>query len=51
MEKFLAYNCSPSFNWKKHLSDKEIATFQVKISEMGYKFQFITSSWISYSEI
>ncbi len=40
--KLLAYNCSPSFNWKKHLSDKEIATFQEKISAMGYKFQFIT---------
>ena len=40
--KLLAYNCSPSFNWKKHLSDNEIATFQKKISEMGYKFQFIT---------
>ena len=40
--KLLAYNCSPSFNWKKHLSDKEIAEFQVRISEMGYKFQFIT---------
>ena len=40
--KILAYNCSPSFNWKKHLSDKEISTFQQKISEMGYKFQFIT---------
>ncbi len=40
--KLLAYNCSPSFNWKKHLSDKEIAEFQVKIGEMGYKFQFIT---------
>ena len=40
--KLLAYNCSPSFNWKKHLSDKEIASFQVKIAEMGYKFQFIT---------
>ena len=40
--KMFAYNCSPSFNWKKHLSDKEIASFQVKISEMGYKFQFIT---------
>ena len=32
----------PSFNWKKHLSDAEISTFQQKISEMGYKFQFIT---------
>ena len=40
--KLLAYNCSPSFNWKKHLSDSEIAEFQIKISEMGYKFQFIT---------
>ena len=40
--KLLAYNCSPSFNWKKHLSDSEIATFQQKISAMGYKFQFIT---------
>ena len=40
--KLLAYNCSPSFNWKKHLSDKEIAEFQVRIGEMGYKFQFIT---------
>ena len=38
----LAYNCSPSFNWKKHLSDKEIATFQQDIADMGYKFQFIT---------
>ena len=40
--KLLAYNCSPSFNWKKHLSDDQIATFQQKIGEMGYKFQFIT---------
>ena len=40
--KLLAYNCSPSFNWKKHLSDEEISTFQSKIGEMGYKFQFIT---------
>ena len=38
----LAYNCSPSFNWKKHLSDDEIASFQKEISKMGYKFQFIT---------
>ena len=41
-KKLLAYNCSPSFNWKKHLSDDEIASFQQKISQMGYKFQFIT---------
>ena len=40
--KILAYNCSPSFNWKKHLSDEEIANFQVKIANMGYKWQFIT---------
>ena len=44
--KLLAYNCSPSFNWKKHLSDAEIATFQKEISEMGYKFQFITLAGI-----
>ncbi len=40
--KMLAYNCSPSFNWKKHLSDAEIATFQKELGAMGYKFQFIT---------
>jgi isocitrate lyase len=40
--KLLAYNCSPSFNWKKNLSDKEIETFQKEIGIMGYKFQFIT---------
>ena len=40
--KLLAYNCSPSFNWKKYLSDKEMLNFQYKIAEMGYKFQFIT---------
>jgi isocitrate lyase len=40
--KLLAYNCSPSFNWKKHLNDDEIASFQQEISKMGYKFQFIT---------
>ncbi len=40
--KLLAYNCSPSFNWKKRLSDEDIATFQEKIGEMGYKFQFVT---------
>ncbi|HZC18415.1 MAG TPA: isocitrate lyase [Rubrobacteraceae bacterium] len=40
--KLLAYNCSPSFNWKKNLSDEDIATFQEQIGEMGYKFQFIT---------
>ena len=40
--KFLAYNCSPSFNWKKNLSDNEIKNFQKEIGKMGYKFQFIT---------
>ena len=40
--KLLAYNCSPSFNWKKHLSDSTIANFQRELAAMGYKFQFIT---------
>ncbi len=40
--KLLAYNCSPSFNWKKKLDDKTIAKFQRELAEMGYKFQFIT---------
>lgn len=40
--KLLAYNCSPSFNWKKNLSDAEIAKFQRELGAMGYKFQFIT---------
>ena len=40
--KLLAYNCSPSFNWKKNLSDNEIKIFQKEIGNMGYKFQFIT---------
>jgi isocitrate lyase len=38
----LAYNCSPSFNWKKHLDDATIAKFQRELGKMGYKFQFIT---------
>ncbi|WP_206452985.1 isocitrate lyase [Aurantimonas marina] len=38
----LAYNCSPSFNWKKHLDDATIARFQRELGAMGYKFQFIT---------
>ncbi len=41
-EKLLAYNCSPSFNWKKHLDDSTIAKFQRELGAMGYKFQFIT---------
>jgi len=40
--KLLAYNCSPSFNWKKYLTESEMQTFQQKIGDMGYKFQFIT---------
>jgi isocitrate lyase len=40
--KFLAYNCSPSFNWKKKLDDAAIAKFQKELGAMGYKFQFIT---------
>jgi isocitrate/methylisocitrate lyase len=40
--KLLAYNCSPSFNWRKHLSDGEIATFQQELGSMGYRFQFVT---------
>ena len=40
--KLLAYNCSPSFNWKMKLSEEDIATFQDQIGEMGYKFQFVT---------
>lgn len=40
--KMLAYNCSPSFNWKKKLDDETIAKFQTELGAMGYKFQFIT---------
>ncbi len=40
--KLLAYNCSPSFNWRKHLDDDTIAKFQRELGAMGYKFQFIT---------
>ncbi len=40
--KMLAYNCSPSFNWRKFLDEKAIETFQQQIGELGYKFQFIT---------
>ncbi|MDH3220405.1 MAG: isocitrate lyase [Gammaproteobacteria bacterium] len=44
--KLLAYNCSPSFNWKKNLDDKTIAEFQDRLAEMGYKYQFITLAGI-----
>lgn len=40
--KMLAYNCSPSFNWRRYLDDDTIATFQQQLGEMGYKFQFVT---------
>jgi isocitrate lyase len=40
--KLLAYNCSPSFNWKVKLSDEEISSFQDRLGAMGYKFQFVT---------
>jgi isocitrate lyase len=40
--KMLAYNCSPSFNWKRKLDDQEIARFQRELAKLGYKFQFIT---------
>ncbi|GAA2575831.1 isocitrate lyase [Dactylosporangium fulvum] len=41
-DQMLAYNCSPSFNWRKHLDDATIAKFQRELGHMGYKFQFIT---------
>jgi len=41
-EKLLAYNCSPSFHWKKHLGQQEIAEFQKRLGQMGYKYQFVT---------
>ncbi len=41
-EKLLAYNCSPSFNWKRHLDDAAIARFPKELAAMGYRFQFIT---------
>ena len=40
--KWLAYNCSPSFNWRRNLDDKTIDSFQEQLGEMGYKFQFVT---------
>ena len=42
--KLLAYNCSPSFNWRKHLNDAQLVTFQRELGAMGYKFQFVTLS-------
>jgi isocitrate lyase len=40
--KLLAYNCSPSFNWRLHLDDSAIRTFQIELARMGYKYQFVT---------
>ncbi len=42
--KLLAYNCSPSFNWKRHLTEGQIATFQSDLGQLGYRFQFVTLS-------
>jgi len=44
--KLLSYNCSPSFNWKKNLDDKQIASFQDELAALGYKYQFITLAGI-----
>jgi len=41
-DQLLAYNCSPSFNWRRHLDDSDIARFQKELAAMGYRFQFIT---------
>ena len=41
-DQLLAYNCSPSFNWRAHLDDATIAKFQKELAAMGYRFQFIT---------
>jgi isocitrate/methylisocitrate lyase len=40
--KLLAYNCSPSFNWRRKLDDEAIATFQLELADLGYRFQFVT---------
>src|SRR5205809_503854 len=42
--KMLAYNCSPSFNWRKHLSEAQVASFQKELGALSYKFQFVTLS-------
>jgi len=43
-DKMLAYNCSPSFNWRKHLSEAQVASFQKELGALNYKFQFVTLS-------
>jgi isocitrate lyase len=50
-DKMLAYNCSPSFNWKKHLDDETIGRFQKELGAMGYAFQFVTlAGWHALNE-
>ncbi len=50
-DRMLAYNCSPSFNWKKHLDDQTIARFQKELGAMGYAFQFVTlAGWHALNE-
>jgi isocitrate lyase len=50
-DKLLAYNCSPSFNWRKHLDDDTIARFQKELGAMGYAFQFVTlAGWHALNE-
>ena len=50
-DKLLAYNCSPSFNWRKHLDDETIARFQKELGSMGYAFQFVTlAGWHALNE-
>jgi isocitrate lyase len=50
-DKMLAYNCSPSFNWKRHLDDHAIARFQKELGAMGYAFQFVTlAGWHALNE-
>ncbi len=50
-DKLLAYNCSPSFNWRKHLDDQTIARFQRELGAMGYAFQFVTlAGWHALNE-
>jgi isocitrate lyase len=50
-DQMLAYNCSPSFNWRKHLDDSTIARFQKELGAMGYSFQFVTlAGWHALNE-
>jgi isocitrate lyase len=50
-DKMLAYNCSPSFNWRKHLDDETIGRFQKELGSMGYAFQFVTlAGWHALNE-